>query len=189
MKPLIIVSICLLILFSCKDEYYYPVPRAHYPKFELSDTLVYKCVQTGELDSLVVNRYEVRCTGDGNECLERLEIDLIYIKNRELTAKAITLFITHSGSNNVFRYEGHFSVDEQYGIGYYYDYSKGDYNDIEIETIVVNGVKYREVMIKEYDESEFLANKIYKLWFNYDYGIIKYKLGDDTTIELLKKPF
>lgn len=179
------IVLLTLVVSSCDDflekmdSHYHELPGYMYPEFEFADTFVYKCIQTEVLDTFLATRCELFMEYDGNSTYELFKVELTPFKN-EVLMDDIFYIINHWAGASV--------RNNNNSLGFSVVADRSNYIS-EKETVEINDIKYREVRILTKENAKGIDSLIYKLWYNFDYSVVKIEMGNEMTHELLRRPF
>ena len=172
---IVFLIITSLILSSCGgffDEELVLLPIEKYPAYDKSDTFIYKSIVTEDLDTFVVTDFIMDTVSTGSTLLQvtgaiftefeadSLGEDFFYISNEPTGS-----FFSWGYPNSFYFYDGQQSMDT---ILQSYEY----------EGLV------SAVSLDEFPEFGALS----MLYFDWEYGLVKYDFNDGDSYELFSRP-
>lgn len=207
MRAIFLIIAVMFINRSCNEQVLIPLPDHDVFKFSEGDTLVYKN-SDNDIEEAIVDLYTNRIWGPSWDSwnkyvYEHIQVQLYFIHDQAHVEKYdslenLQLECVRDNSwdhcDSIYNYYAHHmyvdfrveSEDPRYNMLKWKKLPKYNLNDLKNSyEIVLQGETYKRVFILERDP-EFLDSliQVKRIFFNFEFGILKYEKMDSSTYEL-----
>ncbi len=174
LAKLIIFIVALVIFSACNDwleNDFNPLPLSLYPAYEQGDTLIYKSIVTEDLDTFVVSEFILDTLFDGSAYFESTTAILSQIVSDTFGEEFF--YISNRPQGAIFAWDSAYMYFE-YGI-------------LPVDT-TIQGFDYSSVLVAVATRLDTISTKLHKIYFEYNYGLIKYEFNNYDSYELFSRP-
>ncbi len=173
--PKLIIFIAALVIFSACNDWlehdFHPLPLSLYPAYEEGDTLIYKSIVTEDLDTFIVSQFVLDTLFDGLALYESTAALFSQVVSDTIGEEYF--YISNGPKGAVFAWDSAYIYFE-YGIA-------------PMDT-TIQGFDYSNVLVAVATRLDTISTKLHKIYFEYDYGLIKYEFNNFDSYELFSRP-
>ena len=164
----------VILLTSCTkwlENEFVPMPSSMKPAYAEGDTFFYKSILTEDIDTFVVSDYIWDTVFNGSILYERSAA--IFGEIKADTFSEEWFYISNEPTAAVFSWEP----------AYVYFANNG----IPLDTTIQDYI-YTDLMRATSQRLDTTSRELYKIYFDYQYGLVKYVYNNSDSYELFRRP-
>lgn len=164
----------LILLSGCNkwlDNEFFPLPESLYPAYAEGDTFFYKSIITEDIDTFVVTDFVLDTVFNGSILFERTAA--IFGEIVADTVGEDFFYISNETEKAVFWWDS--------------AYVNLSSSSVPLDT-TIQGYTYSDLMVASALRQDTTSERLHRIYFDWDYGLVKFEYNNFDIYELFSRP-
>ena len=174
LRNLLFIPFLAILVTGCNnwlENEFHPLPIDQLPNYVKGDTFMYKSIVTEDVDTFVVTDFVLDTMFSGSILFER-------------TGAIFTRLVGGTIGDDLF-----YCGNEPNGAAFNWDSAYIYFNNMtEVLDSTIQGFHYSGLFVAEAVREDTVSKKLHKVYFDWEYGLVKYVNNSLDTYELFHRP-